>query len=69
MPVVVWVAFRFGQRETATATLAVSAFAIWGTFCTGFGPFARESPNESLLFVQLHGRAGRVALAVPRPLR
>jgi diguanylate cyclase (GGDEF)-like protein len=52
IPFVVWAAFRFGQREAAAATLALSAIAIWGTF-HGFGPFARASHNESLLFLQM----------------
>ena len=43
--------FRYGQREAAVATLVLAATAIWGTL-HGFGPFARESRNESLLFLQ-----------------
>jgi diguanylate cyclase (GGDEF)-like protein len=51
IPVVLWAAFRFGQREAATATLVLSAIAIWGTL-HGFGPFVRASKNESLLLLQ-----------------
>jgi len=51
VPLVVWTAYRLGQRETATATLALSAIAVWGTL-NGHGPFARESANESLLLLQ-----------------
>src|SRR5881397_1015558 len=51
IPVLVWTAFRFGPRETATATLLLSGIAIWGTL-SGFGPFARETQNESLLLLQ-----------------
>jgi len=51
VPFFVWAAFRFGQREVATAVVVVSAIAIWGTL-SGFGPFARATPNESLLLLQ-----------------
>src|SRR2546426_12580145 len=51
IPILVWTAFRFGPRETATVTLLLSWIAIWGTL-SGFGPFARETQNESLLLLQ-----------------
>lgn len=51
IPLFVWAAFRFGQREAASAILLVAAIAIWGTL-RGFGPFARPSHNESLLLLQ-----------------
>jgi len=51
IPVLVWTAFRFGPRETATAMLLLSGMAIWGTL-SGFGPFVRETQNESLLLLQ-----------------
>ncbi len=51
-PILVWAAFRFGRRETATATFVLSVIAIWGTL-NGFGPFVRENPNESLLLLQV----------------
>ena len=53
IPFLLWTAFRFGQREAATAILLLSASAIWGTI-RGFGPFAREMPNESLLLLQAY---------------
>lgn len=43
-----WAALRHQQRDTATAALLLSCFAIWGTFANG-GPLARESLNESFL--------------------
>ena len=52
IPALVWTAFRFSPRETATAMLLLSGMAIWGTF-SGFGPFARETENESLLSLQV----------------
>ena len=51
LPFLVWAAFRFGQREAATATLLLSGIATWGTL-HGFGPFARDSQNTSLLLLQ-----------------
>src|SRR5713101_2463513 len=50
-PIVIWTAFRFTQRETATGIFIVSAVAIWGTM-HGFGPFVRETENQSLLALQ-----------------
>jgi PAS domain S-box-containing protein len=49
--ILVWTAFRFGQRETVTATFVLSVIAIWGTVA-GFGPFVRENANEALLLLQ-----------------
>jgi signal transduction histidine kinase/ActR/RegA family two-component response regulator len=50
-PIVIWAAFRFSQRETATSIFTLSAIAIWGTM-QGFGPFVMETENQSLLIVQ-----------------
>ncbi len=52
IPFLVWAAFRLGQREAAIAMLVLCAIAIWGTL-HGFGPFARASHNEALLFLQM----------------
>src|SRR5947208_1846712 len=49
--VVIWIAIRFTQRETATGIFILSAIAVWGTL-HGFGPFVRETENQSLLAVQ-----------------
>jgi len=51
IPILVWVAFRFGRRYAATAICALAAVATWGTL-HGFGPFSRESQNTSLLLLQ-----------------
>jgi signal transduction histidine kinase/CheY-like chemotaxis protein len=50
-PIVIWTAFRFTQRETATGIFILSALAIWGTL-RGYGPFVMESGNQSLLMLQ-----------------
>ena len=51
VPIMIWAAFRFGRRETATLTVLL---AIWATFGTiyGRGPFASDSENEALLLGQ-----------------
>ncbi|OLC54275.1 MAG: hypothetical protein AUH92_04340 [Acidobacteria bacterium 13_1_40CM_4_69_4] len=51
IPFLVWTAFRFDQRLTATAALVLSGIATWGTL-HGFGPFIRDNPNDSLLLLQ-----------------
>jgi len=51
IPILVLMAYRFGQRETATGAFVLSALATWGTL-RGFGPFADATPNEALLLLQ-----------------
>jgi len=51
IPFFLWAAFRFGRRAAATAIVVLSVIALWGTL-RGFGPFARETRNESLLLLQ-----------------
>jgi PAS domain S-box-containing protein len=51
IPLVLWSAFRLGQRVTSVAMLVVSGIAVWGTL-RGYGPYGKYSPNESLLLVQ-----------------
>jgi diguanylate cyclase (GGDEF)-like protein len=51
IPFLIWAAFRFGRRRAATAVCVLAAIATWGTL-HGFGPFARESQNTSLLLLQ-----------------
>src|SRR5436189_5935388 len=50
-PIVIWTAFRYTQRETATGIFILSGIAIWGTL-HGFGPFAEKTENQSLLTLQ-----------------
>lgn len=50
-PIVIWTAFRFTPRETATGIFILSALAVWGTL-RGHGPFAMENENQSLLALQ-----------------
>ncbi|HMD37816.1 MAG TPA: MASE1 domain-containing protein [Candidatus Acidoferrum sp.] len=51
IPFLIWVGFRFGRREAATALCVLAGIASWGTM-HGYGPFARESQNTSLLLMQ-----------------
>src|SRR5438128_3724102 len=51
VPLLLWAAFRFEQREAATVVLLLAGVAIWGTL-RGYGPFARPLFNESLLLLQ-----------------
>jgi diguanylate cyclase (GGDEF)-like protein len=51
IPFLIWAAFRFGRRMAAAALCVLSIVAVWGTL-HGYGPFARESQNTSLLLMQ-----------------
>jgi diguanylate cyclase (GGDEF)-like protein len=48
LPLIIWAAYRFTQREVTTIIAAVSAVAIWYTL-DGDGPFRSASLNRSLL--------------------
>lgn len=52
LPLLLWAAFRFGTRETATAALVLAGIAIWATQ-QNRGPFAGANINESLLELQV----------------
>ena len=52
IPVLLWAAFRFGPRDTATAMFFLSITAIAGTL-SGVGPFSHgRSQNDALLLMQ-----------------
>jgi signal transduction histidine kinase/integral membrane sensor domain MASE1/CheY-like chemotaxis protein len=51
LPPLVWAAFRFGQREVATAIALLSLTATWATL-HGSGPFVMATQNASLLVLQ-----------------
>ena len=63
IPPLIWVAFRFGQREVATAVAILTAIATIATV-RGVGPFVMGSDNESLLILQAF-MATTVALTLP----
>ena len=50
-PLIIWTAFRFTQRETATGIFILAGIALWGTL-HGHGPFVMESNNQSLVILQ-----------------
>jgi diguanylate cyclase (GGDEF)-like protein len=52
-PIVLWVAYRFGQREAASAIFGLAAIAIWGTL-HGQGPFGHHAPEVSLVLLQAY---------------
>lgn len=52
MPVLLWAAFRLGQRASAVALLVMAGFAVAGTL-SGYGPFVRATPFASLTIVLL----------------
>jgi diguanylate cyclase (GGDEF)-like protein/PAS domain S-box-containing protein len=52
LPFLIWVAFRYGGRETASVIFLLSGISVWGTL-HGLGPFVTTSPNNSLLMLQL----------------
>jgi signal transduction histidine kinase len=51
VPLLIWIAFQFGRREAATATLILAAIAIQGTL-QDLGPFKNASHHVSLLILQ-----------------
>jgi PAS domain S-box-containing protein len=51
-PLVVWGAYRFEQRGAISVALMLACVGIWGTL-HGFGPFATENRNESLVLLQV----------------
>ena len=51
MPFVVWAAFRFGQREVATASAVICGVALWYTLRRDVGPFSELPQNEMLLLL------------------
>ena len=50
-PIILWTAFRFGERETATGIFVLAAIALWGTL-KHYGPFQLPTDNQSLLVLQ-----------------
>jgi len=51
VPFLVWAAFRFHERETATVIALLAGSAVWGTV-QRLGPFVGATANESLLLMQ-----------------
>jgi len=61
-PPLIWAALRFRQLEASLASLIVASIAVLYTQAD-MGPFARSSPDDSLLYAQTFmGVAGMTAL-------
>ncbi|GEM_PF-2608036 len=52
IPPLIWIAYRFGLRETAAASILLCGVTLWNTIHGG-GPFVRPSSNQSLLLIQV----------------
>lgn len=50
-PIMIWAAFRFGQRGVTVSIFVLAGIAVWGTI-RSVGPFIHNTPNESLLLLQ-----------------
>ena len=53
VPLIVWAAFRFGQREVTSAVAVVCAMALWYTLRRDVEPFAALPLQEALLLLLL----------------
>lgn len=51
IPFVVWITLRFGIFESTVASMIVCLVGVWQTY-QGYGPFIRDTINESLLTLQ-----------------
>ena len=51
MPFVIWVAFRFGEREVTVTSAVICAMALWYTLRGEVGPFAQLPSTASLLML------------------
>jgi PAS domain S-box-containing protein len=61
IPVLIWAAFRFAQREAVTACGVLSGLAVWGTV-RGYGPFGAYPPEHALPMLQ--GFTGSLSVTV-----
>jgi len=51
IPIILWAAFRFDQREISVGMFILSGFAVLGTL-SNHGPFIRDSQQESMMLAQ-----------------
>ena len=65
LPVLLWAAFRFEQREVVTA-LAISATFVYLGTVKNLGPFSMESVSESFISSQLYVTIVSVTILVLR---
>src|SRR5262252_3013657 len=60
IPFLLWASMRLGPRGVATAIVVFSGIAIWGTRL-GLGPIVGQTPNDSLLLLQVSVAANGIA--------
>ena len=53
VPLLVWVAVRFGVGGVSSSMLVVAAFALWGAI-NGHGPFVTRTPPQNVLGLELY---------------
>jgi signal transduction histidine kinase len=53
VPLIVWAALRFGQREVTTAVAVICGIALWYTLRLEVGPFAALPLQEALILLLL----------------
>jgi PAS domain S-box-containing protein len=63
IPFLLWAAFRLGPRGVTTALALFSGMAVWGTRL-GVGPIVGQSPNDSLLLLQVAVAAAGITFLV-----
>jgi len=63
VPFLLWAAFRLGPRGVAAAIALFSGMAVWGTKL-GMGPIVGQSPNDSLLLLQVAIAANAITFLV-----
>ncbi len=72
LPILIWVAFRFRQKETAIVSVILASVTLVGTL-NQYGPFAIGSKNISLLLAQgyvgIFGTTSLVIAALVAQLR
>jgi integral membrane sensor domain MASE1 len=62
IPIILWAAFRFDQREISVGMFILSFFAVWGTM-HNYGPFITDSAEQSIVLAQVFvGFMGIMAL-------
>lgn len=63
IPFLLWAAFRLGPRGVTMSIALFSGMAIWGTRL-GVGPLVDQSPNDSLLLLQVAVAAAGITFLV-----
>ena len=62
-PLIIWIAFRFGQREVTAAAFAVCFFAVWEAFISGASP-GLDSNRVLLILVTFNSTVAIIGLVL-----